>query len=62
MYLNTRYSFLVTLIISIVVQIITGIIEVFSLFIKVPKQFSLISQLLILEVSVQIIEDYFIFG
>jgi hypothetical protein len=59
MYLNTRYSFLVTLIISIVVQIITGIIEVFSLFIKVPKQFSLISQLLILEVSVQVIEGLF---
>jgi hypothetical protein len=59
MYLNTRYSFLVTLIISIVIQIITGIIEVFALFIKVPKQFSLISQLLILEVSVQVIEGLF---
>ena len=59
MYLNTKYSFLVTLIISIVVQIISGIIDVFSLFIKVPKQFSLISQLLILEVSVQVIEGLF---
>ena len=33
MYLNTKYSFLVTLIISIVVQIISGIIDVFSLLI-----------------------------
>ena len=57
--MNTKYSFLVTLIISITVQIITGIIEIFSLFVKVPKQFSLISQLLILEVSVQFIEGLF---
>ena len=57
--MNTKYSFLVTLIISITVQIITGIIEIFSLFVKVPKQFSLISQLLILEVSVQVIEGLF---
>ena len=57
--MNTKYSFLVTLIISITVQIITGIIEIFSLFVKVPEQFSLISQLLILEVSVQVIEGLF---
>ena len=57
--MNTKYSFLVTLIISITVQIITGIIEIFSLFVKVPEQFSLISQLLILEVSVQFIEGLF---
>jgi hypothetical protein len=57
--MNTKYSFLVTLIISITVQIITGIVEIFSLFVKVPKQFSLISQLLILEVSVQVIEGLF---
>jgi hypothetical protein len=57
--MDTKYSFLVTLIISITVQIITGIIEIFSLFVKVPEQFSLISQLLILEVSVQVIEGLF---
>ena len=57
--MDTKYSFLVTLIISITVQIITGIIEIFSLFVKVPEQFSLISQLLILEVSVQFIEGLF---
>ena len=57
--MNTKYSFLVTLIISITVQIITGIIEIFSLFVKVPEQFSLINQLLILEVSVQVIEGLF---
>lgn len=57
--MNTKYSFLVTLTISIVVQIITGIVEIFTLFIKVPNEFSLIGQLLVLEVSVQIIEGLF---
>ena len=59
--MNTKHSFLVTLIISVVVQIITGIIEVFSLFIKIPNNFSLIRQLLIMEVSVQFIEGLFYF-
>jgi hypothetical protein len=57
--MNTKYSFLVTLIISIVVQIITFIFEVFSLFIKVPNKFSLIRQLLFLEISVQVVEGLF---
>lgn len=60
-YMNTKESFLVTLMISVVIQIITGIIEVFSLFIKIPNNFSLIRQLLILEVSVQFIEGMFYF-
>jgi hypothetical protein len=59
--MNTKHAFLVTLIISVVVQIITGIIEIFSLFIKIPGNFSLIRQLLILEISVQFIEGMFYF-
>ena len=57
--MNTKYSFLVTLIISIIIQIITFIFEVFSLFIKVPNKFSLIRQLLFLEISVQVVEGFF---
>lgn len=59
--MNTKYLFYVTLIISIIVQIITGIIEIGALFIKVPSIFSLIRQLLLLEVTVQIIEGSFYF-
>jgi hypothetical protein len=59
--MNTKYSFLVTLIISVIVQIITGIVEVYTLFIKIPSNFLLLRQLLILEVSVQFIEGMFYF-
>jgi hypothetical protein len=57
--MNAKYLFYVTLIISVIVQIITGIIEIFSLFIKVPKPYIIIKQLLILEIIVQIIEGLF---
>lgn len=53
--------FYITLIISIIVQIITGLIELNSLFIKVPNSYTLIRQLLFLEVIVQIIEGSFYF-
>jgi len=59
--MNTKYSFLITLIISVVVQIITGIVEVYTLFIKIPSKFLLLRQLIILEVSVQFIEGIFYF-
>lgn len=59
--MNTKHSFLVTLIISVVVQIITGIVDIYSLLIKVPTKFLLIKQLLLLEVSVQFIEGMFYF-
>jgi len=59
--MNAKHSFLVTLIISVVVQIITGIVDIYSLFIKVPTKFLLIKQLLLLEVSVQFIEGMFYF-
>ena len=50
-----------TLILSIVVQIITGIIDVGAVFVKVPKSALLIRQLLFLELIVQVIESGFYF-
>lgn len=57
--LNTKRSFYFTLIFSVIVQIITGIIEVGTLFVKVPSSYLIIKQLLILEVMVQFIEGLF---
>ena len=57
--MDSKYYFYITLIISVIVQIITMIIELGSLFVNVPSEFSLIKQLLVLEVLVQIIEGLF---
>ena len=59
--MDTKYLFYITLIISIIVQIITGIIEIGAFFIKVPTAYFLIKQLLILELIVQFIEGSFYF-
>ena len=59
--MDTKYFFFITLIISIIVQIITGTIEIGVFFIKVPAAFYLIRELLILELVVQIIEGTFYF-
>lgn len=59
--MDVKHVFYTTLIISILVQIITGGIEIGALFIKVPTTHVLIRQLLILEVIVQIIEGIFYF-
>ena len=48
-----------SLITSVIIQIITGIIEITSLFIKVPLKFSFLKQLMLLEVFVQFIEGSF---
>lgn len=53
--------FYITLLISIIVQIITGVIEIVAFFIKVPTNLFLIKELLILELIVQIIESGFYF-
>ena len=45
--------------VSIIVQIITGIIQVFSLFIKVPPPYIILKQLLGLENIVQVIQGSF---
>ena len=55
--MSTENIFYNTLILSIVVQVITGIIEIGSLFVNVKVP--LIKQLLVLEVTVQIIESFF---
>ena len=57
--MDTKYLFYITLIISIIVQIVTGIIEVAAFFVKVPSIYSIIRQLLLLELVVQFIEGSF---
>jgi hypothetical protein len=48
-----------TLVISIIIQVITGLIEFIGLLVKIPTKFILIKQLLTLELFVQIIEGAF---
>lgn len=48
-----------TLIISIIIQGITGLIEIIGLLVKIPVKYILLKQLLVLEIIVQIIEGYF---
>jgi hypothetical protein len=57
--MNAKFFFYITLVISVIVQIVTGIIEVGAFFIKVPTIYSLIKQLLIIELVVQFIEGLF---
>jgi bacteriorhodopsin len=59
--MDTKYLFYITLVISIAVQIITGIIEIGAFFVKVPTFYSLIKQLLIIELVVQFFEGTFYF-
>jgi hypothetical protein len=61
MDIDTKYLFYITLIISIIVQIITGIIEIGATFVKVPPAYFLIKQLLNLELLVQFVEGSFYF-
>jgi hypothetical protein len=50
------YTSLVT---SIIIQVVTGVIEFFSLFVKLPSKFLFLKQMMILELFVQIIEGSF---
>jgi hypothetical protein len=59
--MDTKYLFYITLVISIVVQIVTGIIEIGAFFVKVPPIYTIIRQLLIIELVVQFIEASFYF-
>ena len=59
--MDTKYLFYITLVISIIVQIITGIIEIGAFFVKVPVIYSLIRQLLLIELVVQVLEGSFYF-
>jgi len=57
--MDTKYLFYITLLISIIVQIISGIIEVGAFFVKVPTIYSIIKQLLVIELIVQFLEGFF---
>jgi hypothetical protein len=46
--MNAKDIFYKTLIISVIVQMITFLFETFSLFVKVPSEFAIIRELLIL--------------
>ena len=59
--MNGKYLFYITLVISIIVQIITGVIEIGAFFVKVPTIYSIIRQLLLLELIVQFLEGIFYF-
>lgn len=48
-----------TLITSIIIQIITGIIEIYSIFIKVPTKYAFLKQMMLMEIFVQFIEGSF---
>lgn len=58
-HLNTYKLFAFTLNLSIAIQIITGFIEFFTLFVSVGKNIFFLKQLLIIECIVQIIELLF---
>ena len=57
--MSFKYYFYVTLVLSVIVQIVTGILEISTLFVKVETPYMIIKQLLFLEVSVQIVEGLF---
>jgi len=57
--MNTKNLFYVTLILSIIVQFITCILELGTIFIKVDPSYRIIKQLLFLELTVQIVEGLF---
>ena len=58
--MNTKSFFYSTLIASVIVQIITGLIEIATaLFAPVSPEFNIIRQLLLLEIAVQAIEGLF---
>ena len=46
---------------SIIIQILTGVFDIFALFMQVPLAANIIKQLLILELLVQVIEGSFYF-
>jgi len=59
--MKTKNIFYNTLVTSVIIQFITGIFEIGTLFIHVKPQIVIIKQLMVLEVIVQIIEGLFYF-
>jgi hypothetical protein len=56
---NTKQIFYTTLVISVIVQVITGAIEMATLSLNVPKEQGVLRQLLAMELSVQTVEATF---
>jgi bacteriorhodopsin len=54
-----NFNIYISLIISITIQILTGVIEIGSLFIKLPSKFVLLKEMMLLELFVQIVEGAF---
>uniref|UniRef100_A0A6C0B904 Uncharacterized protein n=1 Tax=viral metagenome TaxID=1070528 RepID=A0A6C0B904_9ZZZZ len=59
--MDEKYLFYITLVVSIVIQVMTGTIDIAAFFVKVPDTYLIIKQLLILELVVQIFEGLFYF-
>jgi len=59
--MDGKRLFYITLVISIAVQLMTGMIDIAAFFVKVPTTYSIIKQLLILELVVQVFEGTFYF-
>jgi len=59
--MKTKNIFYNTLVTSVIIQFITGLFEIGTLFIHVKPQIVIIKQLMVLEVIVQIIEGLFYF-
>jgi hypothetical protein len=57
----TKSLFYNTLVVSIIIQIITGIIEIGAFLVKVPSAYLIIKQLLAIELLVQCLEGAFYF-
>jgi bacteriorhodopsin len=57
--MNNKNAFYATLILSVIVQILTGALEIGTLFIKVDSPYLILRQLLVLELMVQMIEGLF---
>ena len=57
--MDAKKIFYNTLVISIIVQVITGIIDIVAFFAKVPNIYSIIRQLLFIELTVQFFEGLF---
>ena len=54
-----KFDVYTTLITSIIIQVVTGVIEVISLFTNLPSKFAFLKQMMLLEVFVQFIEGSF---
>ena len=48
-----------SLLLSVIVQVVTGIIDIISLFVRVPYKLSFLKKLLTMELSVQVVEGSF---